>query len=87
MVEIKMKKVFAITAFTMFGVSLFAQSKNTVEEKTEVLPSNKTQEVSVSTEDKYTPESFFIINDKPVSREEYMNYLMKKEDKENTTPQ
>ena len=85
MCGIKMKKVITLGVFTMFGITLFAQ--NTVEEKTEVLPSNKTQEVSVSTEDKYTPESFFIINDKPVSREEYMNYLMKKEDKENTTPQ
>jgi hypothetical protein len=31
----------------------------------------------------YSPSQFYIINDKPVTREEYMNHLLKKDDKKN----
>lgn len=83
--EIKMKKVFALSVFTMLSITLFAQ--NTVEEKTEVITSTAIQEVSVSTDIKYTPETFYIINEKPVSREEYMKHLDAKKEETNSTPQ
>lgn len=81
MCGIKFKKVCTLGVFTMFGFTLMAQ--NTIEQQTEKTEVKEAQEVPISTEEKYTPESFYVINDKPVSREEYMKHLDAKKEEDN----
>lgn len=72
------KSVF-ITLLTCSS-PVFAQS-TVIEDQSQVAQ----ESLPIPTELKQNPEEFFIINDKPVTKQEYLEYLAKKEDEEKST--
>ena len=94
-----MKKYILSSLFLWLPIMCFAQSNTIPSSKAnEKQPELKNAE-SIKTENpavmspastnqklkdqQYSPSQFYIINDKPVTREEYMNHLLKKDEKEN----
>jgi len=77
--KINIRKSILI-GFIACSPSIFAQT--TVEEKS----SQVVQEsLPIPSELKQNPEEFYIINDKPVTKQEYLDYLAKKEDEEKSS--
>lgn len=80
---------FSLRKTIFFGVlisssSAFAQdnietNQNQVQIIQESLP--------IPTELKQNPEEFYVINDKPVTKQEYLDYLAKKEEEEKNSPE
>lgn len=80
------KKTIVFSLSMLFCSVFYAQ--NTSVTTTDITEKKVVESVSVDTEEKYGVESFFIINDKPVSREVYMKHLdAKREEENNSIPQ
>jgi len=77
---------FAVLLMMLLGTSLFGQQKNSEPDhfiKADTVSLKEKGLIkfdSKSSEQKYTPASFYIINDKPATRAEYMNYLLRLEE-------
>lgn len=78
-----MKKLLPLLIFLLFFTTLsFSQevkkndtTKKVSEKKEEISKNEKVFEKNVPTEKQSTPEEFYIVNDKPVTREVYIKHL------------
>jgi hypothetical protein len=69
-----------LIGFLACSSSVFAQN-TIVEDQSKVAQ----ESLPIPVELKQNPEEFFIINDKPVTKQEYLEYLAKKEDEEKSS--